>query len=158
MPADKKQSITASGLANLQEELTRLKTVNRKEVIERVKASRCFGLIENSDYETAREDQAFIEGRILTLESWIRNAVIIEENDLNTDTVTIGKTISFMEMPDGEEETYTIVGSAEADPMNGLISADSPIASKLIGRTVGEIVKVNTPNGEINVKIASINS
>lgn len=158
VPADKKQSITASGLENLQEELKVLITVKRKEVIERVKASRCFGLIENSDYETAREDQAFIEGRILTLESWIRNAVIIEDNDLNPEVVSLGQTISFLEMPDGEEETYTIVGSAEADPLNGLISADSPIASKLMGRTIGEIVKVKTPNGEINVKIVSIKS
>ncbi|MCZ8536107.1 transcription elongation factor GreA [Paenisporosarcina quisquiliarum] len=156
MPAEKQQSMTASGLEKLQEELTVLKTVKRKEVIERVKASRCFGLIENSDYETAREDQAFIEGRILTLESLIRNAVIIEEDVQNNDTVSLGKTISFIEMPDGEEESYTIVGSAEADPIEGLISADSPIARNLIGCTVGEQVKVKTPDGEIYVKIVSI--
>jgi transcription elongation factor GreA len=156
MPAEKQQSMTASGLEKLQEELTELKTVKRKEVIERVKASRCFGLIENSDYETAREDQAFIEGRILTLESLIRNAVIIEEDVQNNDTVSLGKTISFIEMPDGEEESYTIVGSAEANPIEGLISADSPIARSLIGRSVGEKVKVKTPDGEIYVKIISI--
>ncbi|MGB3261181.1 transcription elongation factor GreA [Paenisporosarcina sp.] len=156
MPAEKQQSMTASGLEKLQEELTVLKSVQRKEVIERVKASRCFGLIENSDYETAREDQAFIEGRILTLESLIRNAVIIEEDVQNNDTVSLGKTISFIEMPDGEEESYTIVGSAEANPIEGLISADSPIARSLIGRSVGEQVKVKTPDGEIYFKIVSI--
>ena len=156
MPAEKQQSMTASGLEKLQEELTVLKSVKRKEVIERVKASRCFGLIENSDYETAREDQAFIEGRILTLESLIRNAVIIEDDRQNNDTVLLGKTISFIEMPDGEEESYTIVGSAEANPIEGLISDDSPIARSLIGRTIGEQVKVKTPDGEIYVKIISI--
>lgn len=156
MPAEKQQSMTASGLEKLQEELTVLKSVKRKEVIERVKASRCFGLIENSDYETAREDQAFIEGRILTLESLIRNAVIIEEDRQNNDIVSLGKTVSFIEMPYGEEESYTIVGSAEANPIEGLISDDSPIARSLIGRSVGEKVKVKTPDGEIYVKIASI--
>lgn len=121
MLREKNHYITANGLEKLQEELTALKTVKRKDVIERVKASRCFGLIENSDYETAREDQAFIEGRIFTLESLIHNVIIIEEDVHNNDIVLLGKTVSFIEMPEGTEESYTIVGSAEADPIEGLI-------------------------------------
>ncbi|MDX1702264.1 MAG: GreA/GreB family elongation factor, partial [Melioribacteraceae bacterium] len=83
-------------------------------------------------------------------------AVIIEEDEKNNDIVSLGKTVSFVEIPDGDQETYTIVGSAEADPIEGLISNDSPIAKSLIGRSVGDQVKVLTPGGEIDVKIVSI--
>jgi len=154
---EKKYPMTAAGKQKLADELEFLKTVKRKEVVERIKIARSFGdLSENSEYDSAKEDQAFVEGRIVTLESMIRNAVIIE-GEQNNDTVSLGKTVSFIEIPDGDEETYTIVGSAEADPMEGLISNDSPIAKSLIGRSVGEQVKVITPGGEMDVKIVSIN-
>lgn len=150
--------MTAAGKQKLADELEFLKTVKRKEVVERIKIARSFGdLSENSEYDSAKEDQAFVEGRISTLESMIRNAVIIAEDEQNNDIVSLGKTVSFIEVPDGEEETYTIVGSAEADPMEGLISNDSPIAKSLIGRSVGDQVKVLTPGGEMDVKIVSIN-
>jgi transcription elongation factor GreA len=149
--------MTAAGKQKLADELEFLKTVKRKEVVERIKIARSFGdLSENSEYDSAKEDQAFVEGRISTLESMIRNAVIIEEDEQNNDIVSLGKTVSFIEIPDGDEETYTIVGSAEADPMEGLISNDSPIAKSLIGRSVGDQVKVLTPGGEMDVKIVSI--
>jgi transcription elongation factor GreA len=148
--------MTVAGKQKLADELEFLKTVKRKEVVERIKVARSFGdLSENSEYDSAKEDQAFVEGRIVTLESMIRNAVIIEENELD-DIVSLGKTVSFIEVPDGEEETYTIVGSAEADPIEGLISNDSPIAKSLIGRSVGDQVRVLTPGGEMDVKITSI--
>ena len=157
MSNEKKYPMTAAGKQKLADELEFLKTVKRKEVVERIKIARSFGdLSENSEYDSAKEDQAFVEGRIVTLESMIRNAVIIE-GEQNNDTVSLGKTVSFIEIPDGDEETYTIVGSAEADPMEGLISNDSPIAKSLIGRSVGEQVKVITPGGEMDVKIVSIN-
>ena len=157
MSNEKKYPMTAAGKQKLADELEFLKTVKRKEVVERIKIARSFGdLSENSEYDSAKEDQAFVEGRIVTLESMIRNAVIIEENELDNDTVSLGKTVSFIEIPDGDEETYTIVGSAEADPMEGLISNDSPIAKSLIGRSVGDTVKVLTPGGEMDVKIISI--
>lgn len=150
--------MTAAGKKKLSDELEFLKTVKRKEVVERIKIARSFGdLSENSEYDSAKEDQAFVEGRISTLESMIRNAVIIEEDEKNNDIVSLGKTVSFVEIPDGDEETYTIVGSAEADPIEGLISNDSPIAKSLIGRKVGDQVKVVTPGGEMDVKIVSIN-
>jgi len=150
--------MTVAGKKKLSDELEFLKTVKRKEVVERIKIARSFGdLSENSEYDSAKEDQAFVEGRISTLESMIRNAVIIEEDEKNNDIVSLGKTVSFIEIPDGDQETYTIVGSAEADPIEGLISNDSPIAKSLIGRSVGDQVKVLTPGGEMDVKIVSIN-
>ncbi|MFX3674459.1 MAG: transcription elongation factor GreA [Paenisporosarcina sp.] len=157
MSTEKQYPMTAAGKKKLSDELEFLKTVKRKEVVERIKVARSFGdLSENSEYDSAKEDQAFVEGRISTLESMIRNAVIIEEDEKNNDIVSLGKTVSFIEIPDGDKETYTIVGSAEADPIEGLISNDSPIAKSLIGRKVGEQVKVVTPGGEMDVKIVSI--
>jgi len=148
--------MTAAGKRKLEEELEVLKTVKRKEVVERIKIARSFGdLSENSEYDSAKEDQAFVEGRISTLESMIRNAVIIEEED-NNDVVTLGKTVTFVEIPDGDEETYTIVGSAEADPLEGLISNDSPIAKGLLGKSTGDKVKILTPGGEMDVEIKTI--
>ncbi|HLG27715.1 MAG TPA: transcription elongation factor GreA [Paenisporosarcina sp.] len=158
MATEKQYPMTVAGKQKLADELDFLKTVKRKEVVERIKVARSFGdLSENSEYDSAKEDQAFVEGRIVTLESMIRNAVIIEGNEKDNDIVSLGKTVSFIEVPDGEEETYTIVGSAEADPIEGLISNDSPIAKSLIGRSVGDQVKVLTPGGEMDVKITSIN-
>ncbi|WP_144511160.1 transcription elongation factor GreA [Bacillus sp. FJAT-22090] len=156
MSTEKQYPMTVAGKQKLEEELEQLKTVKRKEVVERIKIARSFGdLSENSEYDSAKEDQAFVEGRISTLESMIRNAVIIEEEG-NNDTVSLGKTVTFIEFPDGDEETYTIVGSAEADPLEGLISNDSPIAKGLLGKTIGEKVKIVTPGGEMDVEIKSI--
>ncbi|EGQ27615.1 transcription elongation factor GreA [Sporosarcina newyorkensis 2681] len=153
----KKFPMTVSGKQKLEEELEYLKTVKRKEVVERIKIARSYGdLSENSEYDSAKEDQAFVEGKISSLESMIRNAVIITEDELNNDEVQLGKTVTFKEIPDGEEETYTIVGSAEANPLEGLISNDSPIAKGLIGRKKDDKVKILTPGGEMSVEILEI--
>jgi transcription elongation factor GreA len=156
MTIEKKQSITQFGLTNLQEELEHLKSVKRKEVIARIKASRCFGLIENSDYETAREDQAFVESRIAAIETIIRNAELIDTSKLDSQIVQIGSTVTIKEMPDGEPETYTVVGSAEANPLGGSISSNSPIAQKVLGKRVGDQVEVTIPSGKITIQIKSI--
>lgn len=157
MAIEKVFPMTKAGKGKLEQELEQLKTVKRKEVVERIKIARSFGdLSENSEYDSAKDEQAFVEGRITTLENMIRNAKIIEESDLVSDTVSLGKSVTFVELPDGEEETYTIVGSAEADPFEGKISNDSPIAQSLIGKKVGEQVTVQTPGGEMQVKIVSI--
>ncbi|NCU17492.1 transcription elongation factor GreA [Pallidibacillus pasinlerensis] len=157
MAQEKQYPMTLEGKQKLEQELEYLKTTKRKEVVERIKIARSFGdLSENSEYDSAKDEQAFVEGRIATLEKMIRNAVIIEEDENNKDTVTLGKSVTFVELPDGEEETYTIVGSAEADPFEGKISNDSPIAKSLIGRKVGEQVTVQTPGGEMVVKIVGI--
>lgn len=160
MSNEKQYPMTAAGKLKLEEELDTLKTVKRKEIVERIKVARSFGdLSENSEYDSAKEDQAFIEGRISTIESMIRNAVIITEDELNSDTVTLGKTVAFVEIingEDGEEEEYTIVGSAEADPLEGLISNDSPIAKALLGQGLNATVKIQTPGGDMEVRIVKI--
>jgi len=149
--------MTLAGKEKLEQELEMLKTVKRKEVVERIKIARSFGdLSENSEYDSAKEEQAFVEGRITTLENMIRNAKIIEESELTTDAVSLGRTVTFVELPDGDEESYTIVGSAEADPFEGKISNDSPIAKSLMGKKVGDEVSVQTPVGEMSVRITSI--
>ena len=157
MAAEKVFPMTQAGKEKLEQELEYLKTVKRKEVVERIKIARSFGdLSENSEYDSAKEEQAFVEGRVTTLENMIRNAKIIEDDGSSSDTVTLGKSVTFIELPDGEEETYTIVGSAEADPFEGKISNDSPIAKSLLGKKIDEEVTVQTPGGEMKVKIVSI--
>ncbi|MFC7684597.1 transcription elongation factor GreA [Ureibacillus sp. GCM10028918] len=156
MANEKQYPMTLAGKQKLEEELENLKTVKRKEVVERIKIARSFGdLSENSEYDSAKEEQGFVEGRITTIESMLRNALIIEESGAS-DVVTLGKTVSFVELPDGDEEEYTIVGSAEADPFEGRISNDSPIARALLGRKVDDIVKLTTPGGDMEVRIVTI--
>lgn len=157
MAAEKVFPMTQAGKAKLEQELETLKTVKRKEVVERIKTARSFGdLSENSEYDSAKEEQAFVEGRITTLENMIRNAEIIEEDATSGDSVSLGRSVTFIELPDGDEETYTIVGSAEADPFEGKISNDSPIAKSLMGKKVGDQVSVQTPGGEMSVRIVTI--
>ncbi|HEY4601216.1 MAG TPA: transcription elongation factor GreA [Cerasibacillus sp.] len=157
MSRDKSYYMTEEGKEKLEKELLFLKTEKRKEVVERIKIARDFGdLSENSEYDSAKEEQAFVESRIAQLEQMIRNAVIIENDNNNSSVVSLGKSVTFMELPDGEEETYRIVGSAEADPLEGKISNDSPIAKSLLGKEVGNEVQVNTPGGEFQVKILKV--
>ncbi|GMB07534.1 transcription elongation factor GreA [Thermolongibacillus altinsuensis] len=157
MAMEKEYPMTKAGKEKLEQELEYLKTVKRKEVVERIKIARSFGdLSENSEYDAAKDEQAFVESRIQMLENMIRNAKIIEEDLESSDIVSLGRTVTFVELPDGEEESYTIVGSAEADPFEGKISNDSPIAKSLLGRRVGEEVTVQTPGGEMLVKIIAV--
>ncbi|TCP32291.1 transcription elongation factor GreA [Scopulibacillus darangshiensis] len=156
MAEEKKHYMTAEGKEKLEHELDQLKTEKRKEVVERIKIARSFGdLSENSEYDAAKDEQAFVESRIQQLEQMIRNAEIIEDDE-TTDVVKIGKSVTFKELPDGDEETYMIVGSAESDPFEGKISNDSPMAKSLIGLSVGEEVNVATPGGDIRVKIVEV--
>lgn len=155
---EKKYPMTQEGLEQLEEELNKLKTVKRKEVVERIKIARGFGdLSENSEYEAAREEQAFIEGRVQKIEHMLQNAELIDVGDMTDGEITIGRTVIFKELPDGIEEEYKIVGAAEADPFEGKISNDSPIAIALIGKKAGEKVSIDTPGGEINVEILNVN-
>ncbi|SER73218.1 transcription elongation factor GreA [Gracilibacillus ureilyticus] len=157
MPEEKSYYMTLEGKEKLEQELQYLKTERRQEVVERIKIARGFGdLSENSEYDAAKDEQAFVESRIAQIENMIRNAVIIENDTENPDMVALGKTITFQELPDGEEESYTIVGSAEADPFEGKISNDSPIAKSLLGHSVGEELTVPTPAGDMEVKILKV--
>lgn len=157
MAEEKSFYMTEEGKKKLEEELNMLITEKRPEVVERIKIARSFGdLSENSEYDAAKDEQAFVESRIAQIENMIRNAVIIENDASDPDTVTLGKTVTFIELPDGEEESYTIVGSAEADPFEGKISNDSPIAKSLLGNRIGDEVVVSTPAGDMNVKIVGL--
>lgn len=157
MAVEKSYYMTQEGKEKLEQELHYLKTERRQEVVERIKVARDFGdLSENSEYDAAKDEQAFVESRIAQLEKMIRNAVIIENDDQNPNMVSLGKSVTFQELPDGDKETYTIVGSAEADPFEGKISNDSPMAQSLIGQEVGSEVSVTTPGGEIYVKIIDV--
>ncbi|WP_068674409.1 transcription elongation factor GreA [Oceanobacillus sp. Castelsardo] len=157
MAVEKSYYMTTEGKEKLEKELEFLKTDRRQEVVERIKIARDFGdLSENSEYDAAKDEQAFVEQRITQLEKMIRNAVIIENDEANANIVSLGKSVTFVELPEGEEETYTIVGSAEADPFEGKISNDSPMAKSLIGKEIGSEVTVSTPGGDIQVKIIKV--
>jgi transcription elongation factor GreA len=157
MAVEKSYYMTQEGKEKLEKELHFLKTDRRQEVVERIKIARDFGdLSENSEYDAAKDEQAFVEQRITQVEKMIRNAIIIENDNNNPNVVSLGKSVTFIELPDGDEETYTIVGSAEADPFEGKISNDSPMAKSLIGKEIGEEVAVATPGGDIQVKIVKV--
>jgi transcription elongation factor GreA len=157
MAEEKKFHMTEEGKQKLIDELEILKTEKRKEVVEKIKIARGFGdLSENAEYDSAKEEQAFVESRIAQLENMIRNAEIIQDDNSNPDVVSMGKSVTFIELPDGDKETYTIVGSAEADPFEGKISNDSPMGRSLIGKGIGQEVSVQTPGGEMNVKIIEV--
>ena len=153
---EKATILTPEGLRKLEEELEFLKTVKRKEVAERIKQSKEFGdLMENSEYEDAKNEQAFIEGRILTLEGMLRNAKVINNHDVRSDVVTIGSTVRLQDEA-GEELNYTIVGSPEADPLHDRISNESPVGRALLGRRRGDRVTVKAPAGTIRYTIKAI--
>src|SRR5699024_4743507 len=149
--------MTQEGFNKLDEELEYLKTIKRPEVVEKIKVARSFGdLSENSEYDAAKDEQGFVEQEISKIEDMIRHAKIITENGDNN-SVNIGKTVTFEEIPDGDKEVYTIVGSAEADPFEGKISNESPIAKALMGKKLNDTVTVPLPNGnDMKVKIVSI--
>ncbi len=147
--------LTREGLKKLEEELEYLRTVRRHEVADRLHQAMEDGeLIENAEYEAAKNEQAFVEGRIITVEVLLSEAVIIED-DGPTNVVRVGATVKVQE--DGSKpEEYTIVGAAEANPAKGLISNESPLGKALLGRKVGDDVKVNAPAGVLSFKVMKI--
>lgn len=149
--------MTLEGKEKLEAELEDLKVNKRKEIIERIKIARSFGdLSENSEYESAKDEQAFVEGRISNIENMIRFAEIIDDTNIDSDVVSLGRKVTFVEVPDGDEETYAIVGSAEADPMEFKISNDSPIAQAILGKKIGDVVAIETPGGSFDVEITKV--
>lgn len=147
--------VTAQGLDEMKKELDYLINEKRPEVINALKEARALGdLSENAEYDAARNDQAVTENRIKELEVLIENAKIID--DVKTDNVSIGTNVKIEYVEDGDVETYSIVGSTEADPFNNKISNESPIAKAILGAKVNDIVSVESPNGAYNVKIVEI--
>lgn len=154
---EKDVMLTVNGLKKLEDELGHLKSVKRREVAERIKQAIEFGDIsENSEYEDAKNEQAFIEGRILTLEKMLRNAKIIDDENLDTKLVSIGSTVLLKDLESGEEVKYTIVGSVEADPDANKISNVSPVGKAIIGQPKGSTVEVNVPAGQLKYQIMDI--
>jgi len=155
--SDKEIILTQDGLKRLEEELENLKSVKRREVAERIKIAIGYGDIsENSEYEDAKNEQAFIEGRIITLEKMLRNARIINNDEIDTDTVSIGSIVTVEDVEYGDTMEYAIVGTAEADPSQNKISNESPVGKAILGKKKGTIVDVNVPAGIIKYKIVDI--
>jgi transcription elongation factor GreA len=153
----KTTQLTPAGLEKLKAELELLKTEGRTEIAEKIRVARGYGdLSENSEYDEAKNEQAKIEARIVELEKTLENVTIIED-DVNTDTVTVGVTVTVLDVEYDEELTYRVVGSAEADPINGLISDDSPVGRALLGAKIGDEVVAEAPAGELKFKILGIN-
>lgn len=154
---DKEVILTLDGLAKLEKELELLKTVKRREVAERIKQALEFGDIsENSEYEDAKNEQGFIEGRILQIEKMLRNAKVIDEQEVHADVVSVGSKVTLIESNGTNEAEYMIVGSAEADPEQLKISNESPVGRSLMGQKVGSVINVNVPMGTIQYKIKAI--
>ena len=155
--AQKEVILTPEGLAKLEEKLEYLKTVKRHEVAQRIKAAIAFGdLSENSEYDEAKNEQAFLEGEIQTIENRLRVARVVDDDDLNTDVIGVGNTVVLYDEEFDEEVTYTIVGSAEADLLNNKISNESPVGSALLGARVGQVVEVAAPSGPVKLKVLRI--
>ncbi|CAB1254616.1 transcription elongation factor GreA [Clostridium sp. MT-14] len=157
MSTSKKYVMTYEGIRKLEQELENLKTVKRKEITEKIKTALSFGdLSENSEYDSAKNEQAFVEGRIVQLENMLKNATIVDEDEIPPDVVSVGSIVKVKDYDFNEEVEYLIVGSAEADPVNNKISNESPVGKGLVGKKAGDIIEIQVPDGVSKYKILSI--
>lgn len=146
---NKEMVVTPEGLKALEDELEELKTVKRKEVAEKIKVARGFGdLSENSEYDEAKNEQGLIESRIIFLEKMLKNVRVLDHAELTNETVMVGCCVKVRD-EDGEIEKYSIVGSTEADPMEGKISDESAVGKGLIGKRAGEVAEITVPSGAV---------
>ena len=151
--------LTTDGLHSLEEELDQLRSVRRQEVADRIQASKEVGELENSEYEEAKNEQAFVEGRIQELESMIQNAIIIPDHSpghAKSDVVEIGSIVKVQIAGAKKADTYTIVGSTESSPSDGRISNESPLGRALLGKKAGETAEFSVPAGTQSIKIVSV--
>jgi transcription elongation factor GreA len=154
---DKPVYLTSEGRQKLELELRNLREVRRAEVAEQIRVSKEFSdTDDNSEFEEAKNEQAFVEGRILTIEKMLANAVQINADHQLHDTVRIGSDVTVLN-DEGDVEQYTIVGSAEVDPVHGKISNESPVGRALLGRHIGDVIEVKIPAGAIRLKVNTIN-
>lgn len=157
MAEEKEVLLTKEGLARLESELEHLKSVRREEVAERIKQAIAFGDIsENSEYEDAKNEQAFIEGRIISLENTLKKARLMEDSDIRTDVVSLGSRVTLKEQKSGREVTVTLVSSVESKLKDGKISDESPVGAAIIGKQKGAQVSVEAPAGIIKYKIIKV--
>ena len=157
MADEKRNVMTEEGLRKLQEQYDYLINVKRKEIINAIEIARGFGdLSENAEYTEARNDQAKNEAEITRLKAIIDNAVVVSESEINTDNVSVGTTVKYLNVNTGKESEYGIVGADEANPLEGLISNESPIGMALLGHKVGDTVEVEIPKGFLTLRILDI--
>ena len=157
--AAKPTMLTAEGLKNLEEELAELQNVKRKEIAEKIKVARSYGdLSENSEYDDAKNEQAIMEARIATIEAILKTAVIIDESETSNENVHLTSLVTVEMVKTGRQSKYTIVGSGsnETNPREGKISDESPVGKALMGKSVGDVVEVETPSGIVALKIIEI--
>lgn len=155
--AEREIILSPEGKEMFQAELNHLKLVRRREIAERIKAARTFGdLSENAEYEDAKKEQAFVEGRILRLENILRRAVITQNGGRNSDAIEIGSTFTLKDISNGKTQQYTIVGSQEADPGRRRISNESPVGRAVLGQKPGTVVNIVVPAGTFQYEVVSI--
>lgn len=149
--------MTDEGLKNLEAELEELKAVKRKEIAEKIKVALSFGdLSENSEYDEAKNEQAIVEARIASIENMLKNVKVINEDELSTEMIHVGSKVKVRDIDFDDICEYKIVGSSEADPVNGRISDESPVGKGLIGHKVGEKVEIETPAGSMSYEVLEI--
>ena len=153
----KEFKLSSRRLKELEEELNYLKTTREKEVAEMIKEARSFGdLSENSEYDEAKNEQAKLYGRIAEVENVLAHAVIIDETEEAAGHIGLGCSVQVKDLETGDVETYQVVGSQEADPMNGKISDDSPFGRAMVGKTIGDVVTVEAPVGMLRFEVVSV--
>ena len=158
MVASKQTILTSEGLEKLEKELEFLKTEKRRDIADKIKQALAFGdLSENSEYDEAKNEQAQMEIRIAQIEGMLKNAHVIDDDEIDTNAVSIGCKVKVLDMDLNEEVEYLLVGSTEADPSRYKISDESPVGAALLGKSAGETVDVNVPSGTIQFKILEIN-
>ncbi len=149
--------LTDEGLKKLEAELDELKTVKRKEIAEKIKVALSFGdLSENSEYDEAKNEQAIVEARIASIENTLKNVKVINEDELSTEIIHVGSKVKVRDAGFDDVCDYKIVGSSEADPVNGRISDESPVGKALVGHRVGDVVEVETPAGITSFEVLEI--
>ncbi|MDD2511193.1 MAG: transcription elongation factor GreA [Syntrophomonas sp.] len=157
MAEEKEVVLTKEGLEKLENELEHLKSVKREEVAERIKQAIAFGdITENSEYEDAKNEQAFVEGRIISLEKTLKKARLMEDEDIRTDVVSLGSRVTLKEMKSGREVKVTLVSSVESKLKDGKISDESPVGKAIMGKKVKSTVSVEAPAGTIKYKIMKV--
>lgn len=157
MQAEKEVILTARGLKKIEDELDQLRTVHRKRVADRIRESKQFGEItDNSEFEDAKNEQAFVEGRIEELREILSAARVVESEDILTDEVSIGCIVGVKDLESGDQWEWSIVGTFEADPAEDRISNESPVGEALMGKRVGEVALIEIPAGRAKYEITSI--
>lgn len=157
MAEEKKTILTREGYDKLVKELDYYISVRRNQVAEQIAIARGFGdLSENAEYDEAKNEQSRLEAKIAEMENTLHNCIIVEDDEVDTETVGVGNAVTVNNMNLKKEQTYTIVGANETDPRNFKISSDSPIGAALLGKKVGQTVTVEAPAGQIKMKVLKI--